>query len=383
METQEVRRRLHIIYFLSRKGRIEHPHLIRVHHLSRNGVRLRDVKRWLSELRGNEIPESFSWSYKRRYKAGYVWQDLVDDDLITPISDNEYVLQGSEISSINIKEEEVGKEKNQTQPAEASVDVSTKPESEIEEESLSFGSETSTCTDDSGKVEVEKSSDTTKEERPIIDDKVGRHWPFYSTLFIKKRSKNATVDEKTVAAEAVELCKNLTLEPQCTKSKNNANSKSKMLKNLITCGDVKTNESAVVPMKKQNSKPFTSMCWSDVENVHSAALWKRDSGFGGSQRVCRIPASAQQNFSGRRSLDGIEDLRESKSKSTELKAPCAAYKPVSGPNCSQCGKVFKPEKMHAHMKSCKELKALSKCATADNKASKASGDSFSGHLLTH
>ena len=33
----------------------------------------------------------------RRYKNGYVWQDLLDDDLITPISDNEYVLKGSEI----------------------------------------------------------------------------------------------------------------------------------------------------------------------------------------------------------------------------------------------------------------------------------------------
>ncbi|XP_047947295.1 protein SOSEKI 1-like isoform X2 [Salvia hispanica] len=381
METQEVRR-LHIVYFLSRKGRIEHPHLIRVHHLSRNGVRLRDVKRWLSELRGNEIPESFSWSYKRRYKTGYVWQDLVDDDLITPISDNEYVLQGSEISSINIKEQKV-KEKKQTQPTtEASVEVSSKPASEIEEESPSFGSETSTCTDDSGKVEMQKSTDTTKEEKPSIDDKVGRHWPFYSTLLSKKRSKNATVDEKTAAAEAVELCKDLASEPQCMKSKNNANSKSKMLKNLITCGDVKTNESAVVLMKKPNNKPFTSTCWSDVENVHSAALWKRDSGFGGSQRVCRIPASARQYFSGRRSLDGIEDLKKSKSEPTELKAPCAPYKPVNGPNCSQCGKVFKPEKMHAHMTSCKELKAFSKCAAADNKATNESGDSFSGHLLT-
>lgn len=37
-------RRLHIIYFISRKGRIEHPHLIRVHHLSRNGVRLRGTQ---------------------------------------------------------------------------------------------------------------------------------------------------------------------------------------------------------------------------------------------------------------------------------------------------------------------------------------------------
>lgn len=35
-------RRLHIIYFLSRLGGgIEHPHLIRVHHLARNGVYLR------------------------------------------------------------------------------------------------------------------------------------------------------------------------------------------------------------------------------------------------------------------------------------------------------------------------------------------------------
>ncbi|XP_042063429.1 protein SOSEKI 1-like [Salvia splendens] len=207
----------------------------------------------------------------RRYKTGHVWQDLVDDDLITPISYNEYVLQGSEISSINIKE--------------ASVEVSSIPASEIEEESPSFGSETSTSTDDSGKVEMEKSSDTTKEETPSINDKVGRHWPFYSTLLSKKRSKNATIDEKTVPAEDVDLCKDLASEPQCMKSKNNTNSKSKMLKNLITCGDIKTNESAVVPMKKPNKQPFTSMCWSDVENVHSAALWKRDSGgFGGSQR---------------------------------------------------------------------------------------------------
>lgn len=41
-------RRIHIIYFISRKGRIDHPHLIRVHHLSRNGVRLRGT--WLPIL---------------------------------------------------------------------------------------------------------------------------------------------------------------------------------------------------------------------------------------------------------------------------------------------------------------------------------------------
>nr|GMD71681.1 protein UPSTREAM OF FLC [Ipomoea batatas]GME19469.1 protein UPSTREAM OF FLC [Ipomoea batatas] len=56
-------------------------------------------ERWMGELRGKELPESYAWSYKRKYKTGYVWQDLVDDDLLTPISDNEYVLKGSEISS--------------------------------------------------------------------------------------------------------------------------------------------------------------------------------------------------------------------------------------------------------------------------------------------
>ncbi|KAG2372271.1 uncharacterized protein HKW66_Vig0208610 [Vigna angularis] len=91
-------RRLHIVYFLSQiGGRADHPHLIRVLHLTRNGVYLRDVKRWLGELRGKDLPEAFSWSYKRRYKSGYVWQDLLDDDLITPISDNEYILKGSQI----------------------------------------------------------------------------------------------------------------------------------------------------------------------------------------------------------------------------------------------------------------------------------------------
>ena len=34
-------RRLHIIYFLSHMGRVDHPHLVRVHHFNRNGVYLR------------------------------------------------------------------------------------------------------------------------------------------------------------------------------------------------------------------------------------------------------------------------------------------------------------------------------------------------------
>lgn len=90
-------RKVHVVYFLNRGGQVEHPHLIKVQQTALNGLRLRDVKRWLSKVRGDDMPDSYSWSYKRKYKSSYVWQDLRDDDLITPISDSEYVLQGSEI----------------------------------------------------------------------------------------------------------------------------------------------------------------------------------------------------------------------------------------------------------------------------------------------
>ncbi|XP_028774376.1 uncharacterized protein LOC114731391 [Neltuma alba] len=38
-------------------------------------------------------------SYRRRYETRYLWQDLLDDDLITPIPDHEYVLRISDPAS--------------------------------------------------------------------------------------------------------------------------------------------------------------------------------------------------------------------------------------------------------------------------------------------
>lgn len=202
------------------------------------------------------------------------------------------------------------KVENHTPPTDALVDVSTKPPSEIEEESPSFGSETSTFTDDSGKAEMEKSSDTVTQEKPTVKEKVSRLAPFYSTLLMrrsKKRSKNIAVDEKTVAstapeaeagavAVAVESCKNVaSSEPQCTKSKS---SKSNLLKSLVTCGDIGTKDSTVLTVKKQN-KPFLSTCSSEVENVRSDALCRRDTGFGGSQRVFGNFNWTQRDFSRR------------------------------------------------------------------------------------
>ncbi|KAH7441234.1 hypothetical protein KP509_03G030000 [Ceratopteris richardii] len=43
------------------------------------------------------MPDSFSWSYKRSYKTGFIWQDLSNDDIIYPLQRNEYVLMGFEL----------------------------------------------------------------------------------------------------------------------------------------------------------------------------------------------------------------------------------------------------------------------------------------------
>ncbi|CAA2956720.1 Hypothetical predicted protein [Olea europaea subsp. europaea] len=316
--TAEVRR-LHIVYFLSRNGGVEHPHLIRVHHLSKNGVRLRDVKRWLAELRGKDMPESFSWSYKRKYRTGYIWQDLLDDDLITPMSDNEYVLKGSEISSSTLK---FNKDLSYTQKvpmqkepltleeikghklsciqihSETSKGVSTKTPSEIEEESPTFGSETSTLTDDSKKIEpdLEKKSDTLKQVNMHGSTDQEQKLPISNgnppSSYLN--STPSSKDKKTTNSK-VPMEKNSALnspEASFTKNKSCSNGKSNIFKNLISCGAVDTNDSAVVMINRKN-KPFLNMCSSDQDNVLPAEICKRDK-LGGSQRIFETSWNQQQ-----------------------------------------------------------------------------------------
>ncbi|KAL5209029.1 hypothetical protein ABZP36_004652 [Zizania latifolia] len=56
-----------------------------------------DVMDRLTLLRGKGMPALFSWSCKRNYKNGYVWNDLSENDVIYPSDGVEYVLKGSEI----------------------------------------------------------------------------------------------------------------------------------------------------------------------------------------------------------------------------------------------------------------------------------------------
>ncbi|KAJ7568487.1 hypothetical protein O6H91_01G034300 [Diphasiastrum complanatum] len=96
-ETDSELCRVQVVYYLNRRGRTQSPHMIEVLHSARHGLRLRDVKKRLQFLRGNGMPNRFSWSYKRNYRSKYIWQDLCDDDVMDPGNGREYILKGSEI----------------------------------------------------------------------------------------------------------------------------------------------------------------------------------------------------------------------------------------------------------------------------------------------
>ncbi|XP_024993129.1 protein UPSTREAM OF FLC-like [Cynara cardunculus var. scolymus] len=359
-------RKVHIIYFLSRKGRIEHPHLIRVHHLSRNGVRLRDVKRWLSELRGKDMPEGFAWSYKRRYKAGYVWQDLLDEDLITPISDNEYVLKGSEISFITLSndlssygEKEVSKPKNShpfkveivdsriplaTKAQENLIDLSTKTSFEIEE-LPSFGSETST--DDTTKHQEDYKFVTATKHEEMQNQKKIEINSFLETFLNKNKndSKSKKGDnQKGSCSSKASPSSNYSFRKSSSYSGSGA---SHTFLNLITCGIVDTNESAVTVMNQRKNGINTMNASSKKENQEGTNIGQVVKGetLGGSERK-----------------EGSKTSYNLGSSNYSIKTFPAAYKFGNGPYCSQCGRQFNPEKLHTHMKSCRGMKALAKAA---------------------
>ncbi|CAI9092468.1 OLC1v1027708C1 [Oldenlandia corymbosa var. corymbosa] len=87
-----------VVYYLSRNGQLDHPHFIQVPLSgSHGGLFLKDVVNKLNSIRGNGMAYMYSWSSKRSYKNGYVWQDLTEGDLIHPTNDHDYILKGSEI----------------------------------------------------------------------------------------------------------------------------------------------------------------------------------------------------------------------------------------------------------------------------------------------
>ncbi|KAM4094065.1 hypothetical protein ACB094_06G167200 [Castanea mollissima] len=86
-----------IIYYLSRNGQLEQPHFMEVPLSSPKGLYLKDVLNRLNILRGQGMANMYTWSSKRSYKNGFVWQDLSDNDFIYPCHGQEYVFKGSQL----------------------------------------------------------------------------------------------------------------------------------------------------------------------------------------------------------------------------------------------------------------------------------------------
>ncbi|KAK3129383.1 hypothetical protein QOZ80_6BG0478660 [Eleusine coracana subsp. coracana] len=91
-------RRVTVVYYLCRHERhLEHPHLMELTLASPDhALYLRDVIHRLDALRGKGMAAMYSWSCKRRYKTGFVWHDVSEDDVLLPAQGSgEYVLKGS------------------------------------------------------------------------------------------------------------------------------------------------------------------------------------------------------------------------------------------------------------------------------------------------
>ncbi|GFZ02735.1 UPSTREAM OF FLC protein [Actinidia rufa] len=374
-------RRIYVLYFLSRDGRIEHPHLISIRPLSRNGVRLRDVKRWLSKFRGKDMPDAFAWSYKRKYKSGYVWKDLLDEDLITPISDNEYVLKGSEIASINLDLPSDGEKK-----ASAENESALEVKEEIEE-----------CPKNNKWMSRQKHPRRReafghKQERNTENKTTNWKIPlqYFSQTLLNKKDHKKTKNTNGIKGDKNPSTPASSTSPSSSFTKSKGNS---MFRNLITCGAVDTYDSAMVtinrPIKKpdhDDSSSFTNM----------GAICKGEN-LVGSERIFRTSWDQQQNSdshpNARKSCDGVKSSNNNKSEINSQKPVSAAYKPVNKPNCSQCGKMFKPEKMHSHMKSCSGMKSMAKATTTSSSSSSfsklrksmdfACEESVSGYLMAN
>ncbi|XP_057736379.1 protein SOSEKI 4-like [Arachis stenosperma] len=85
-----------VVYYLSRNGQLEHPHLMEVPFSSSTLLSLKDVLNRLTYLRGEGMRNMYSWSSKRSYRNGFVWQDLTENDFIYPTNGHdEYVLKGT------------------------------------------------------------------------------------------------------------------------------------------------------------------------------------------------------------------------------------------------------------------------------------------------
>lgn len=209
-------RKVQVLYYICRSnGQLEHPHFVEVTHLSTQHLRLKDFIDRLIVLRGKSMPSMFSWSCKRSYKNGYVWNDLSDNDIIYPADGAEYILKGSELiegCSEQFQQIQVTKKQNPEPKYHSKRRLQVVP-SENRETELGFMNRTESYDDDEEEEEVRKNSTSstksssqcsrgvsTEEEDELIKTQINNN-PSEITLEDTNNysppSSSSTISEKT------------------------------------------------------------------------------------------------------------------------------------------------------------------------------------------
>ncbi|GMI68661.1 SOSEKI2 [Hibiscus trionum] len=256
-------RKVQVVYYLTRNGQLEHPHYMEVTHLLNQPLCLRDVMERLIALRGKAMPSLYSWSCRRSYKNGYVWNDLADNDIIPPSDGAEYVLKGSELIQ-GIKDDLLVAERieqlqisngvhNQTKhksptstltrhraPAygeqDFDEDEEKEDEYELDEEKTCYTSSTTPHSRCSRGV----STDEIEDPQKTVSDSAQQHSSLLSTSSIDKR--NRSKNNTSIRFEDG--------EPFGSES---AASRSSVLLQLIACGNLAVNKAKNVGIMKQKN----------------------------------------------------------------------------------------------------------------------------------
>ncbi|RLN24940.1 hypothetical protein C2845_PM07G24870 [Panicum miliaceum] len=393
-------RRINVVYFLSRSGRTDHPHLFRVNHRNRAGVRLRDVKRWLSELRGKDMPDNYSWSYKRKYKAGYVWQDLKDDDLITPISDNEYVLKGCDVRgtpppcvqaprtpSLAVERKQLEEEETQCgqdRPVEVVLtpdsdenSPKTPPPADQDSPGGCESARRSTAPFKAEELQGVREQRQHQQQEVVIKIEVSRSQKLREQKQQQQQEEEVEVKEEAAAEKAVVRAAPREGQQPQGQGQGAGGVRShalgyqqarrmrvaRALHSMLTCGAADADDAALRPLARRSRR--------------SAA---EAPGGGGCDHWPPTPTCPGMDGCGLRVSRKARSRRGGKDKPGKRDGrERDAHKPATLPRCSQCGKEFKPQELHAHMQSCRGFKERMRSSASDRPSVDGRRASTAGH----
>ncbi|XP_044469780.1 protein SOSEKI 2-like isoform X2 [Mangifera indica] len=256
-------RKVQVVYYLTRNGHLEHPHYMEVSHFATQPLRLKDVMDRLIALRGKGMPSLYSWSCKRSYKNGYVWNDLAENDVIFPADGAEYVLKGSEIleeklQGLNVSSRQLIEEPKETFKTTAYEDQDYEDEFEEDEEKTSYTSSTTSQSRCSRGVSTDE-LDEPEPQKPQLTEStpklLARSPPSLSSILSQEKPTNKTTTNTSRRFEDG--------DPVATES---ASSRNSVLLQLISCGNLP------IPKAKSNNSNVVRRSSSDL---HRGVLCKR------------------------------------------------------------------------------------------------------------